>query len=298
MLVLVSAVQPLARRLLLSDAVLLAIVGVLIGAGSAYVLSRGVAGSLASVRRDLRPLPHQLAGVPVRIPAGAGVSRRALDRRAPARARHRAGAGARGGAVVATTAAIGLALQPIAGQPLTVCLLLGAIVATTDPSAVTGVFRDIGADARLTRLVEGESLLNDAAAIALFTLLLDQVTLHASPDLGAASVILVASMVGGAAVGYALARLALAAMPLLSGPPCRGGHADARAAVRQLHRLRQVPCLLRRGGRRCGGPDRERHRPFGASAAELVLPGRFLGDKWHSWQPRWCSCLLPCWCRG
>jgi monovalent cation:H+ antiporter, CPA1 family len=118
---------------------------------------------------------------------------------------------------VVTTAAIGFALQPIAGQPLTVCLLLGAIVATTDPSAVIGVFRDIGADSRLTQLVEGESLLNDAAAIALFTLLLDQVTHQASPGLGAASVTLVASLVGGAAVGYVLARLALAAMPLLSG---------------------------------------------------------------------------------
>ena len=120
-------------------------------------------------------------------------------------------------AVVATTAAVGFALQPIAGQTLMVCLLLGAIVATTDPSAVIGVFRDIGADARLTRLVEGESLLNDAAAIALFTLLLATVTHRGVPDLGTAGLMLAGSLLGGAAVGYALARLALAAMPLLAG---------------------------------------------------------------------------------
>ena len=53
------------------------------------------------------------------------------------------------------------------------CMLLGAIVATTDPIAVIGVFRDIGAPRRLTILVEGESLLNDATAIALMTVMLD-----------------------------------------------------------------------------------------------------------------------------
>jgi CPA1 family monovalent cation:H+ antiporter len=58
------------------------------------------------------------------------------------------------------------------------CLLLGAIVATTDPSAVVGIFRDVGAPGRLIRLVEGESLLNDAAAIALATVLIAMLTRH------------------------------------------------------------------------------------------------------------------------
>jgi len=217
MLVLVSAVQPLARRLLVSDAVLLAVVGVLIGAGSTYLLSRGGAGSLHEFAATFAHFPVNsqvflLAFLPALVFHG-GLSidvRRLAHDTAPVLMLAVV-------AVLVTTAAIGFALRPIAGQPLTVCLLLGAIVATTDPSAVIGVFRDIGADARLTQLVEGESLLNDAAAIALFTLLLDQVTHQASPGLGAASVTLVASLVGGAAVGYVLARLALAAMPLLSG---------------------------------------------------------------------------------
>ena len=58
-------------------------------------------------------------------------------------------------------------------MPLVACLLLAAIIATTDPAAVVAIFRDLGAPARLTRLVEGESLLNDATAIAIFTVLLD-----------------------------------------------------------------------------------------------------------------------------
>ena len=217
MLVVVSAIQPLAQRLRVADTVLLALVGILIGAGSAFVLRRGLSGDINELAATFAhfPVNSQLflfAFLPALVFHGAlsiDVRRLARDT-APVLLLAIV-------AVVATTAAIGFALQPIAGQPLTVCLLLGAIVATTDPSAVIGVFRDIGADGRLGRLVEGESLLNDAAAIALFTLLLDTVTHRAAPGLGAAGVILAGSFLGGAAVGYALARLALAAMPLLSG---------------------------------------------------------------------------------
>ena len=50
--------------------------------------------------------------------------------------------------------------------------LLGAILSSTDPIAVVGIFRKIGAPARLTMLVEGESLLNDATTIVLSRILL------------------------------------------------------------------------------------------------------------------------------
>ena len=216
-LIIVSAIQPLARRLRVSDAVLLALVGMLIGAGSAVLLRHHLGGGLAVLAATFAHFPVNsqvflFVFLPPLVFHGAlsiDVRRLARDI-APVLMLAVV-------AVVATTAAIGFALQPISGQSLTVCLLLGAIVATTDPSAVIGVFRDIGADARLTRLVEGESLLNDAAAIALFTLLLAVLTQRAAPDLGSAALILAASLLGGAAVGYALARLALLAMPLLGG---------------------------------------------------------------------------------
>ena len=44
-------------------------------------------------------------------------------------------------AVVVATFGIGLALWPLAGVPLLACLLLGALVATTDPVAVIAIFR-------------------------------------------------------------------------------------------------------------------------------------------------------------
>lgn len=81
-------------------------------------------------------------------------------------------------AVFVATGAIGLGLALVAPQSAVACLLLGAIVATTDPSAVVGIFRDVGAPGRLIRLVEGESLLNDAAAIALAAVLMSMLTRH------------------------------------------------------------------------------------------------------------------------
>ena len=50
-------------------------------------------------------------------------------------------------------------------------LLLGSILSATDPVAVVAIFRKLGAPARLTALVDGESLLNDATAIVVARIL-------------------------------------------------------------------------------------------------------------------------------
>ncbi|MGR9045488.1 MAG: cation:proton antiporter [Gammaproteobacteria bacterium] len=55
---------------------------------------------------------------------------------------------------------------------LTVALLFGALISATDPVAVIALFKELGVDRRLTVLVEGESLFNDATAIVLFNILL------------------------------------------------------------------------------------------------------------------------------
>ena len=84
------------------------------------------------------------------------------------------------GAVVAAAAGVGLVTWISSGESLIVCLLLGAIVSATDPSTVVGLFRNSGAPERLIRLIEGESLLNDAAAIAISTLLTSALALAPS----------------------------------------------------------------------------------------------------------------------
>jgi CPA1 family monovalent cation:H+ antiporter len=51
-------------------------------------------------------------------------------------------------------------------------LVFGSLIAATDPIAVTGLFRSLGAPRRLRLLVESESLLNDGTSIVVFTLIL------------------------------------------------------------------------------------------------------------------------------
>ncbi|MEK0085443.1 cation:proton antiporter [Benzoatithermus flavus] len=115
-------------------------------------------------------------------------------------------------AVLMTTAAAGAGLWLASTFPLTACLLVAAIIATTDPSAVTAVFKEVGARRRLTLLVEGESLLNDAAAIALFTTLLGLIGRRVQPDqivvFSELARNLAVEFMGGALLGAALGRIA------------------------------------------------------------------------------------------
>jgi CPA1 family monovalent cation:H+ antiporter len=52
-------------------------------------------------------------------------------------------------------------------------LVFGALIAATDPIAVVALFREMKVSARLSVLVDGESLLNDAVAVVLFAIVLD-----------------------------------------------------------------------------------------------------------------------------
>lgn len=56
--------------------------------------------------------------------------------------------------------------------PLLSALLAGIILAATDPVAVVSMFKAIGASPRLTALVEGESLFNDATAVVCYSLVI------------------------------------------------------------------------------------------------------------------------------
>jgi CPA1 family monovalent cation:H+ antiporter len=83
-------------------------------------------------------------------------------------------------AAIALTAVI---LEPIiktlslgAGFGWSHAIVFGALIAATDPIAVVGMFKTLGAPRRLSLLLEGESLLNDGTAIVLFSLVLDVVS--------------------------------------------------------------------------------------------------------------------------
>lgn len=51
-------------------------------------------------------------------------------------------------------------------------LIFGSLIVATDPIAVVGLFKTLGAPKRLAVLVEGESLLNDGTGVVLFTIVL------------------------------------------------------------------------------------------------------------------------------
>ena len=213
LLVVVALCQPLAAYLKLPLPVLLGVVGLTLGGFPALLTHLGWS-------READPFAEVFVDLPVSsgifiyvflplLVFEAGIAtdvRRMLEDTAPILLL----------AIVATlisTAVIGLALWPLARVPLVVCLLLGAVVSTTDPAAVIAIFRDIGAPARLTRLVEGEALLNDAAAIALFAVLLGMIGTTRELDIGSGLKEFFMSFVGGGLFGMLAGRALLAVIP-------------------------------------------------------------------------------------
>lgn len=75
-------------------------------------------------------------------------------------------------ALLISTAIIGTGLWLLLGIDIILALLFGALISATDPVAVIALFKELGAPERLTILVEGESLLNDATAIVVFNIIL------------------------------------------------------------------------------------------------------------------------------
>lgn len=55
---------------------------------------------------------------------------------------------------------------------IVVALLFASLISATDPVAVVALFKELGVSRRLSILIEGESLMNDATAIVLFSILL------------------------------------------------------------------------------------------------------------------------------
>lgn len=101
--------------------------------------------------------------------------------------------------LVPTTNALHLAT----GFDLSHGLVLASLLAATDPIAVVGLFKSLGAPKRLAVLVEGESLLNDGTAVVVFTLVLAYVT-RGSLSVSSALLDFVRVVVGGVLVGAVL----------------------------------------------------------------------------------------------
>jgi CPA1 family monovalent cation:H+ antiporter len=206
LLMVVAGVQPIARRTGLPFTVVLAVVGVLIGLAALWLLQTKLTNQLDEVAEMVIDIPVSSATfltvlLPMLLFQGAitiDVRRLAKDI-APVILLAVL-------AVIVALVIIGGAVYLVAPMPLAVCLLFGAIVATTDPSAVIAMFRDLGAPARLTRLVEGESLLNDATAIAAFVAFLSVVVTGRELDFLMVTESLVGRLLGGVLIGLVAGR--------------------------------------------------------------------------------------------
>lgn len=213
----IAAAEPMAAKLRLPYSALLALLGILIGIAAIFLLRTDLTDTL-------NPIAAAIVNLPIRanvflyvflptllFQATLGMNlRRMLDDWVPILVLAVV-------AVIVATLAVGYALSWTSSLPIMACLLVGAIVSTTDPSAVVGIFRSIAAPRRLVRIIEGESLLNDAAAIALFGLFMGFVMLGVpDPTVKGALAQFPMLLIGGALTGWVGARIAVWSMALLA----------------------------------------------------------------------------------
>jgi Na+/H+ antiporter len=111
------------------------------------------------------------------------------------------------GLVVLTTVAVGLvAYWLVPGLPLAMAFALGAVVSPTDAVAVGAITHRLKVPRRLTAVLNGESLMNDATGLVAFKFALGAVALGTfSVQAAAANFVLLAA--GGLAVGFAISWL-------------------------------------------------------------------------------------------
>jgi len=275
--VVIGAAEPLAARLRLPYSVILAVLGILIGVGAVFFLRTPLTDAL-------NPVAEAILGLPIRsnvflyvflptllFQATLGMNlRRMLDDWVPILVLAVV-------AVVVATLGVGYALSWASGLPLAVCLLVGAIVSTTDPSAVVSIFRSMSAPRRLARIIEGESLLNDAAAIALFGLFMGFVMLGLpNPDLGEAVARFPVLILGGAFSGWLAARVAVRIMALF------GRHELAQLSVSVA-----LPYLAYIGAEQIVGASGVIAVVAAGLTLNLTAPGRLPPQAWINMRELW-----------
>lgn len=89
------------------------------------------------------------------------------------------------------------------------CLLFGALISPTDPIAVLGILKTVGAPKEIEMKIAGESLFNDGMAVVAFLGLLEIATGTTEFDLTHLSQLFLQEAVGGVLFGMALGYVAL-----------------------------------------------------------------------------------------
>jgi monovalent cation:H+ antiporter, CPA1 family len=119
--------------------------------------------------------------------------------------------------VAVTVLLIGLLTHAALGLSWSDGMLLGAILAPTDPIAVTSILRRTRAPARLTAMLEGESLFNDGTGVAVFSALVASLA-AGTPAAGEVTLHFLAITLGGAGIGLACGLIGVVLLRALTEP--------------------------------------------------------------------------------
>src|ERR1700682_653050 len=120
--------------------------------------------------------------------------------------------------VAITVVLIGVLTHLILGLSWASAMLLGAILAATDPIAVITLLRRVKAPGGLVAILEGESLFNDGTGVAVFSAVLATI-LSGAPSFGDATLRFLEITVGGTAIGLAVGFLGLALLRFAEDAP-------------------------------------------------------------------------------
>ncbi|MBZ4421643.1 cation:proton antiporter [Myxococcus sp. RHST-1-4] len=101
----------------------------------------------------------------------------------------------------------GAALHLLVGLPVWPAMLLGALLSVTDTVSILYAFRRAPVPARLSGIIQGESLFNDGTALVAYAAISAVVAGAATPSLPLLGARILVASVGGAAVGLALGLL-------------------------------------------------------------------------------------------
>jgi CPA1 family monovalent cation:H+ antiporter len=111
------------------------------------------------------------------------------------------------GLVPASAAAVAFVAVGLTGLPLSAAFVLGAVLASTDPVAVTALGRRLSLPPRLLTLVQAESLFNDATSLILFRIAATVAVSGVVLTWGRITLEFVILALGGAAVGAVVGAL-------------------------------------------------------------------------------------------
>src|SRR4030081_2770886 len=120
--------------------------------------------------------------------------------------------------VALTVVLIGTLTHLILGLSWPSGMLLGAILAATDPIAVVTLMRRLRAPGGLSAILEGESLFNDGTGVAGFPAVLATL-LSGAPSAGDAALRFLEITVGGTAIGLAVGFLGLVLLRFAADAP-------------------------------------------------------------------------------